>query len=98
MLVWTLRTGHLSTYKVHLSEEVFMHAALMQVVALPPVDLVISGQIKAQDIPPTSEKVDIWALGVTLYELVTGDSRICDRWWCSLCLGRWLAQTAVLLG
>lgn len=45
---------------------------LTQVVALPPVDLVISGQIKASDIPPTNEKVDIWALGVTLYELVTG--------------------------
>lgn len=43
-----------------------------QVVALPPVDLVISGQIKATDIPPTNEKVDIWALGVTIYELVTG--------------------------
>ena len=41
-------------------------------VALPPVDLVVSGQVKAQDIPPTNEKVDIWALGVTLYELVTG--------------------------
>ncbi|PSC75138.1 exostosin-like glycosyltransferase [Micractinium conductrix] len=43
-----------------------------EVVALPPVDLVISGQIKATDIPPTNEKVDIWALGVTIYELVTG--------------------------
>lgn len=41
-------------------------------VALPPVDLVISGQIKATEIPPTNEKVDIWALGVTIYELVTG--------------------------
>eukprot|EP00887_Chlorella_sp_A99_P003163 scaffold9.g3163.t1 len=43
-----------------------------EVVALPPVDLVISGKIKASDIPPTNEKVDIWALGVTIYELVTG--------------------------
>lgn len=43
-----------------------------QVVALPPVDKVISGEIKATDIPPTNEKVDIWALGVTIYELVTG--------------------------
>ena len=41
-------------------------------VALPPVDLVISGQIKATDIPPTNEKVDVWALGVTIFELVTG--------------------------
>ena len=43
-----------------------------EVVALPPVDLVISGKIKAADIPPTNEKVDIWAMGVTIYELVTG--------------------------
>ncbi|KAL4449408.1 hypothetical protein ABPG77_007052 [Micractinium sp. CCAP 211/92] len=43
-----------------------------EVVALPPVDKVISGEIKATDIPPTNEKVDIWALGVTIYELVTG--------------------------
>lgn len=46
-----------------------------QVVALPPVDLVISGKIRAADIPPTNEKVDIWALGVTIFELVTGGSR-----------------------
>lgn len=44
----------------------------LQVVALPAVDLVISGQIKATDIAPTNEKVDIWALGVTVFELVTG--------------------------
>lgn len=43
-----------------------------EVVALPAVDLVTSGQIRASTIPPTNEKVDIWALGVTLYELVTG--------------------------
>lgn len=46
----------------------------MQVVALPPVDLVVSGQVKATDIPPTNEKVDVWALGVTIFELVTGGS------------------------
>lgn len=46
-----------------------------QVVALPPVDLVINGTIKATDIPPTNEKVDIWALGVTIFELVTGALR-----------------------
>jgi serine/threonine protein kinase len=43
-----------------------------QVVALPPVDMVVSGQVRATEIPPTNEKVDIWALGVTIFELVTG--------------------------
>ncbi|KAG7666755.1 hypothetical protein Ndes2437B_g08469 [Nannochloris sp. 'desiccata'] len=43
-----------------------------EVVALPSVDMVTSGRVRASTIPPTSEKVDIWALGVTLYELVTG--------------------------
>ena len=57
-----------------------------QVVALPPVELVVSGQVRATDIPPNSDKVDIWALGVTLYELVTG--AMCGvRWsWGKVCV------------
>ncbi|RMZ52998.1 hypothetical protein APUTEX25_001117, partial [Auxenochlorella protothecoides] len=43
-----------------------------EVIALPPVDAVVSGQVRASEIPPNTEKVDIWALGVTFFELVTG--------------------------
>lgn len=45
---------------------------LRQVVALPPVEAVISGAVKTSDIAACTEKVDVWALGVTLYELLTG--------------------------
>ena len=41
-------------------------------VELPPVELVSNGTIAAQDIKACDEKVDIWALGVTLFELLTG--------------------------
>ena len=43
---------------------------------LPPVDLVSNGTIAAQDINACDEKVDIWALGVTLFELLTGRSHL----------------------
>ena len=43
-----------------------------EVVCLPSVELILSGKINARDISPTTDKVDIWALGVTLFELVSG--------------------------
>ena len=57
--------------------KVLVHAAqvgqmFLQVVELPPVELVSNGTIAAQDIKACDEKVDIWALGVTLFELLTG--------------------------
>ncbi|GMH32861.1 hypothetical protein BSKO_00695 [Bryopsis sp. KO-2023] len=43
-----------------------------ELVKLPSVDKVLSGQFKVDDIVPVTEKVDIWALGVTCFELVSG--------------------------
>ena len=43
-----------------------------EVLALPPVDMIMSKAIDPLTIRPNDDKVDIWALGVTLFELVTG--------------------------
>jgi serine/threonine protein kinase len=45
-----------------------------QVLRLPSSELVMNGTIRPEDIPGVNEKVDIWSLGVTIFELVTGRS------------------------
>lgn len=44
----------------------------VQLIKLPSADHVINGKVNISHIKPVDEKVDIWALGVTCYELVTG--------------------------
>ena len=43
-----------------------------ELVKLPAAELIINGTIKADDIESVDFKVDIWALGVTIFELTTG--------------------------
>lgn len=43
-----------------------------EVLAIPPVDMIMSKAVDPSMIRPNDDKVDIWALGVTLFELVTG--------------------------
>lgn len=39
---------------------------------LPPADYILSGRIDPNEVVAIDDKVDIWALGVTFYELLTG--------------------------
>lgn len=41
---------------------------------LPSADLIISGKVRPDDVEAVDEKVDIWAMGVVIYELLTGRS------------------------
>lgn len=45
-----------------------------QLVKLPSADRIISGEIHPDDVDAVDEKVDIWAMGVVIYELLTGRS------------------------
>jgi serine/threonine protein kinase len=43
-----------------------------EVISLPSVDMIVNKKVDPKTIQSTDEKVDVWAMGVTLYELVTG--------------------------
>lgn len=43
-----------------------------EVISLPSVEMIVNKKVDPKTIQSTDEKVDVWAMGVTLYELVTG--------------------------
>lgn len=59
-----------------------------QIVALPSVDAVARGLVRTCDLTPCTNRVDIWALGVTIYELLTGETSACDSSKAQVCLAR----------
>jgi hypothetical protein len=45
-----------------------------EILRLPATDLILSGAVRVDQVTSINEKVDLWSLGVTVYELVTGRS------------------------
>jgi serine/threonine protein kinase len=45
-----------------------------EILRLPPTDAILSGAVSVDEVTPVTNAVDVWSLGVTVYELVTGRS------------------------